>query len=91
MRDFFIRGLEIILNIIVILMIIGVVGAAGFAAFSDTTMMTGVGGQGMNGMLAGAFILVAGLIYVIFVAGFMYLGLGIYQNTKRTADLLANR
>lgn len=86
MRDFFIRGLEIILNIVVVIMLVGVVGLAGFTAFSGSPVI-----QGMSGPLAGLIILVAGIIYVVFVAGFMYLGLGVYQNTKRTAELLANR
>ena len=46
-------------------------------------------GQHMGGgPLAGLLILVIGAIYILFVGGFMYLGLGIYHNTKRTAEAL---
>jgi len=85
MRDFFISSLEIVINVIVVIAAIGIVVAAGAAT-------VGAGGEqmgGMNGPLAGLMILVGGGIYLIMVAGFMYLGLGIYQNTKRTAELLA--
>jgi hypothetical protein len=41
-----------------------------------------------GGILAGLAILVVGSIYVVFMGGLMYLGLGIYQNTKRAADAL---
>jgi hypothetical protein len=86
MRDFFINGFEILLGIILVLMIIAVVAFAGVAAFdggSDSVIMNGQPLPG--GPVVGAVILVAGLIYVLFVGGLMYLGLGIYQNTKRTA------
>jgi cytochrome c-type biogenesis protein CcmH/NrfG len=85
MRDFFIGGFEILLGIIIVLLIIGVIAFAGVAAFGGGSMMV-MNGQPMpGGPAVGAAILVAGLIYVLFVGGFMYLGLGIYQNTKRTA------
>lgn len=85
MRDFFINALEKIVGVIVVLLSLGVV----FAAIA--TMMGGghMGGQAMGGgPLAGLVVLVLGAIYVLFVGGFMYLGLGIYQNTKRSADAL---
>ncbi len=48
-----------------------------------------VGGSAVGGgPLAALMILIGGSIYVLFVGGFMYLGLGIYQNTKRTAEAL---
>ena len=83
MRDFFINGFEILLGIILVLMIIGIIVFAGVVAFGGGMMMNG---QPMPGGPAmGAGILVAGLLYVLFVGGLMYLGLGIYQNTKKTA------
>jgi hypothetical protein len=79
MRDFFINSFEILVGVIVVLLSIGVVIAAVAVAF-------GAGGSEMQGgPLAGLAILIGGAIYVIFLGGLMYMGLGIYQNTKRTA------
>lgn len=86
MRDFFINGFEILLGIIIILMILGVVAVAGMSAFSSGTVIQGQSMQG--GPLVGLAILVGGLLYVVFFGGLMYLGLGIYQNTKKTAAAL---
>ena len=84
MRDFFINAFEKLVAVIVILMIIGVV--IGAAAVSFGAGM-GPGGQG-GGILQGLFVLIFGAIYVVFIGGAMYLGLGIYQNTRRTAEAL---
>ena len=82
MRDFFINSFEKLVGVIVVLLGIGVVLAAGAAAM-------GAGGQGGPGGILGALVvLVVGGVYVILVGGFMYLGLGIYQNTKRMADAM---
>ena len=86
MRDFFINGFEILLGIIIILMILGVVAVAGMSAFSSGTVIQGQSMQG--GPLVGLAILVGGLLYVVFFGGLMYLGLGIYQNTKKAAAAL---
>jgi len=91
MRDFFINSLEKLVGVVVVILGIIVV----IAAFS-AMLGGGMGGQHMGGggPLAGLLILVIGAIYVLFVGGFMYLGLGIYQNTKRSAEALekmANR
>ena len=83
MRDFFINSFEILVGVIVVLLGIGVLGVAGVAAFGGGGM--GPNGQGIHGPLAGLAILVGGGIYIVFLGGIMYLGLGIYQNTKRTA------
>lgn len=83
MRDFFINGFEILLGIIIILMILGVIAVAGMSAFSSGTVFQGQAMQG--GPLVGLAVLVGGLLYVVFFGGLMYLGLGIYQNTKKTA------
>ena len=81
MRDFFINSFEKLVGVIVVLLAIFVVVAAGMSAF---------GGGGMGGMrgspLMGLAILIGGAIYVIFIGGLMYMGLGIYQNTRRTAE-----
>lgn len=87
MRDFFINGFEILVGIIIVLLILLVLVVAGAAAFGGGGMM--MNGQQMpGGPLVGLGILVGGLIYVIFIGGLMYLGLGIYQNTKKTAAAL---
>lgn len=85
MRDFFIRSFEMLVNILVVVMSVVVVVAALGAMTGTGPGMMGQGG----GVLAGLVILVAGGINVIILAGLMYLGLGIYQNTKRTAEAVA--
>lgn len=78
MRDFFIRSLEKLIGVIIVLMGIGVV--VGFIGIAF-----GGGPYGSGGILPALLFLVVGIIYVILVGGFMYLGVGIYQNTLRTA------
>lgn len=82
MRDFFINSFEKLVGVIIILMCIGVVLGAIAALFG------GGAEGGPSGLLAALMILIGGAIYVIFVGGLMYLGLGIYQNTKRMADAM---
>lgn len=84
MRDFFINSLEILVGIIVVLMGLGVLAFAGMAAFGGGMMGPG----GMAGPLGAVAILIGGGLYVIFIGGFMYMGIGIYQNTKRSAEAL---
>jgi len=48
--------------------------------------MTASSGASINGTLAALLVLIGGLLYIVFVAGFLYLGAGIYSNTKRTAE-----
>ena len=86
MRDFFINSLEVLVSVIVVVLALAVVVAAGVAAFGTGTGTMAPGG--MSGPLAGAAILVGGALYVIFVGGFLYMGIGIYQNTKRSAEAL---
>lgn len=90
MRDFFIRGLEMLVNILILLMALGIVIFAAAAMFGQAPTM-GPGMPPANGPVAGVLILIGGFIYLVFVGGLMYLGLGIYQNTKRTAELLETR
>jgi hypothetical protein len=90
MRDFFINSFEILVGVIIVLLALGVVIFAGFVAFGGGHM----GSDAPNGPLAALLILIVGGLYVIFVGGLMYLGLGIHQNTKRTAaavEKLASR
>ena len=89
MRDFFIRGFEAILSIILIVAAIGIVIAAGVAAFGNASIEGAP--AGMQGPLAGLAILIVGFIGLIVYGGLLYLGLGIYHNTHRTAELLEAR
>ncbi len=80
MRDFFINSLEKLITVIVVLMIVGVLIAAVVSMFSA-----------QGGFLLGVGVLIFGGLYVILMGGMMYLFLGIYHNTKRTAELLESR
>jgi len=75
MREFFINSFEKLVAVIVVLMCIGVIVGA-FAAASE------------SGIFAFFGVLIFGGIYVILMGGLMYLGLGIYHNTKRMADAM---
>jgi ABC-type Na+ efflux pump permease subunit len=86
MRDFFINGFEILLGVIIVCAIIGVIVMAGLVAFGNGTVIQGMPMQASP--LVGLAFLVGGLLYVVFIGGLMYLGLGIYQNTKKTAAAL---
>ena len=85
MRDFFIRSLEKLVGVVVVLLSLAVVGGA-----IAVLVVEPAPGQ-PSGALGALAVLVGGAIYVIFVGGFMYLGIGIYQNTKRMADVLEQR
>ena len=84
MRDFFINAFEKVISVVVVLMCIGVLGGAAAVAFGGQTM----GPNGAGGPFAGLLVLIGGAIYVIVVGGIMFLGLGIYQNTRKTAELM---
>jgi hypothetical protein len=86
MRDFFIKSLEMVINVVVVVAAIGIVVAAAAMLFGGTQVQQATG---MPGVLGALLVLIGGGLYLIVVAGFMYMGLGIYQNTKRTAELLA--
>jgi hypothetical protein len=89
MRDFFIRGFEAILSILLILGAVGIVIAAGVAAFGNASMEGAP--AGMSGPVAGLAILIVGFVGLIVYGGLLYLGLGIYHNTRRTAEALEVR
>lgn len=78
MRDFFILALEKLIAVLIILMMLAVVVGA-VAVMSSPE----------GGALQGIAILLGGALYVILVGGMLYLFLGIYHNTRRTAELLA--
>lgn len=78
MRDLFIGLLEKVIHVIVIVAMIGVVVGAILGAMNPP--------PGFNAGLIAVGVLFGGAVYVTLMAGFMYLGLGIYQNTRRTAE-----
>ncbi len=85
MRDFFINWFEKLVGVVVILLAILV-----FVGGLGTMFGSGMGPMGQGGgLLAGLAVWIVGGIYVIFVGGIMYLGLGIYQNTKATAEAVS--
>ncbi len=75
MREFFIGALDKLVALLVILLAIGV------AVGGLVTMFSGNGG-----FLQGLAIWLFGGIYVLVIGGMLYLFLGIYDNTRRTAD-----
>lgn len=80
MRDLFIGLFEKLVGVFVILMCLGVlVGTVG--AFLAP-------GPNGGGPLAALAILIGGSIYAILMGGMMYLFLGVYHNTKRTAEAI---
>ncbi len=87
MRDFFIRGFEVILSIVLIVGAIGVILFAGAVALGSSN----INGLDVGGPVAGIAILIGGLVYLLFVGGLMYLGLGIYHNSRRTAEAAEGR
>jgi hypothetical protein len=91
MSDFFIRSLGSVVNILVVLGTIGVVIAALVAGFSQEPIEISGGDIGWllnftGGLLAFFVVLLAGFVFLTLLAGSIYLALGIYENTKKTAE-----
>jgi hypothetical protein len=83
-REFFIRSLESIVNILIVLgAIIVVVGAIGVGLDVGRSVE---GGGAIVGTLTFVAVLLGGFVYLTLLGGFIYLALGIYSNTKRTAE-----
>ncbi|WP_136648602.1 hypothetical protein [Paracoccus aeridis] len=74
MRDFFIRGFEIIATIFVVLGTLAIVGGAVGVAFSPA-----------GGILPAIGVLIGGFVYLCLIAGGIYIAIGIHDNTRRTA------
>lgn len=83
MRDFFITWFERLVGVIIILAAIAVL-IVGIATMAGATGQPG-------GFLVGLMVLVFGAVYIVLLGGGLYLGLGIYQNTKRMADAMERR
>ena len=83
MKDFFINSLEKLITAVIILGAIAVVSTAVVVAVSGQDVSGQIGGP-----LMGLGILIGGALYLVLLGGFAYLAIGIYQNTKRTAEAL---
>ena len=82
MRDFCIGLFSKIIDILVVLSLIGVLIGATFVYIESEKM-----GSPVSHFRA-VIVLIGGALYVSFLAGALYLGLGVYHNTKRSAELL---
>ncbi|EBA15107.1 hypothetical protein RSK20926_04467 [Roseobacter sp. SK209-2-6] len=79
MRDLFIGLFEKLVTVFVVLMCLGVIAGA-FGAF--------VAPAPNGGIIPAILVLVLGSIYAVMMGGMMYLFLGVYHNTKRTAEAI---
>ncbi len=79
MRNFFILWMERIVNVVIVIGAIAIFVSGVAAIFGSNAGM----GQGL---LAGLAIWLGGAIYLILMGGLIYLGLGIHDNTRRTAQ-----
>ncbi len=86
MRDFFINSLEKLVSVLVVLLGLFFLVMAAMVSFGGQGM--GPGGMGGGGPLVGLGVLIGGAIYTVVIGGFLYMGIGIYQNTKRSAEAL---
>ena len=89
MRNFFINALDAIIGILAILMVLGVLFLSYTALNADPETLSGMEIAGIpvpSGALGAAITFVLGMVQTIIVIGFLYIGTGIYKNTKRTAD-----
>jgi len=75
LRDFFIYWMERIINVLIAIGAIGVFVAGLVVMFSA-----------QGGFLQGIVTWIGGAFYLILMGGMIYLGLGIYDNTRRTAE-----
>ena len=86
MRDFFINSLEIILSVVLVLAGVGVAAVAIGAVMGEVPMPEGL--PPAKGPLAAIAILLGGTLGLLVIGGVLFLGIGIYRNTLRTADAL---
>lgn len=75
MQEFFIGALEKIIAVAVVLGAVAVLVGGISAMFAP-----------YGGFFRGLLVLVGGSIYLLLIGGMAYLGLGIYNNTRRTAE-----
>ncbi|GIT89740.1 hypothetical protein JANAI62_07750 [Jannaschia pagri] len=86
MRDFFIRGFEIILTVVLVMAAVGVAVLAIGVLMDPIEVAPDL--PPLEGPLMAVVILLAGWLGLLAVGGALFLGLGIYHNTQRTADAL---
>lgn len=88
MRNFFINALDLLIGLIAIILILLVLYVTYLTATADVgaAAFTWNGISLGSGPAAAGIMFVAGTLYTIVVVGFLYIGTGIYKNTKRTAD-----
>lgn len=92
MRDFFIVALEYVIHVIVVLAILALFLATTMVALEVWQLRIILPGSiGNTGPLMAILVFFVGALCIILVAGMLYLGFGIYQNTRRTADAVENR
>lgn len=84
MRDFFIKALEVIITIVVVLTAVAIAVVAIGALFGGVP----IGTFRIEGPMMAAAVALGGYLALLVVGGTLYLGLGIYANTARTADAL---
>jgi hypothetical protein len=83
MQSLFIRALEMTINVVAAICVAAVVIAA-LAAFAGALAPAG----GASGVALGIGILLGGAVYLSLTFGFLFLVLGVYRNTQRTADAM---
>lgn len=92
MRDFFIVALEYVIHVVVVVALLLLFLASAMTALGVWQMpMILPGGVGNSGILAAIALFFIGGLQIVLVAGTLYLGFGIYQNTRRMAEALENR
>jgi len=80
LQDFFIVWAEKLITVFVVVALIAVGGAGLFMMFSNTPE---------GGFFVGLMAMLFGALYVVIVAGVMFVAFGIYRNTLETNRLLA--
>ncbi len=76
MGNFFISAFEKLVGVVMVLLLLLVLGGTVVALIEPSA----------GGILPALGVLVGGTLYVILIGGSLYLALGIYNNTKRTAE-----
>ncbi|MDB2406931.1 hypothetical protein N9W17_00145 [Jannaschia sp.] len=86
MRDFFIQGFEIVLTLVLLACAVGITALAIGVLMGPVTLSDSL--PPAQGLAWAAAILLGGWLSLLVVGGALFLGLGIYHNTRRTADTL---
>ncbi|MFK7938135.1 MAG: hypothetical protein AB8B82_02055 [Roseovarius sp.] len=86
MRDFFIRGFEIVLTLVILAAAVGVTALAVGVMMGPVALSEAL--PPAEGPAWAAAILLGGWLALLVIGGALFLGFGIYHNTRRTADTL---